>query len=689
MYHYVNNLQTRAGDALVGYYVKLKDSNGNYATLYADENSTPIISVSGVANAAKTDEEGMYDLWVADSIYDVEFFDTDELTTLVRRLPGVPLFGLDFYADALEAVQNAEDAAEDAEGFATAAQGSATTASVAAAQAEASATEAETAAAASNTDGIYPNEPTGRAAVGDGEYFWVPSTNGQTLYRRVDAGSSTQGPTIPSLGITGPRQYIKCTASTSGHSNNDYSITPVDATAVYTGDGTQYIWVWEAPIPNVAGSGSVSVTIKNGAGVTFLTLPLVKDFAGTTLDPSENSQGDLITARRVTAAENVAQSLLWLRPPDTTRQMAPWVMASGDLGKRGSSVRPLIYRKSGPNEHQISFRLDESKYGVGQSRRQSDEVRFVFQDLASFMSLLASDKVVSLNSAFSHIRGRSCHDLNMMFTNLDGGLVVDTGRSPTAIEPPMEGGKFGDDESLYKVSGVTHGWVSSAETTMTGTYADATTSGVDTNVDISPNAAVGYEFYGDKLVIELSMPCVNAAGDCWALQTHTVTIDPIADYQVKILSVYDFDDAVVDVTPGFIRGFGLIWAGTDIDRFRPITNGVPGSIVTIDTRDSASSATFGHPESVVQWHSDFDVKQITATNFAGVGKTHWLDSGAGYVAIDADTDYPSYYDSFEDYVKLRGALFGDHSGSPTGVDMSGKKIKTHFGFKYEVTTPQS
>lgn len=92
MYHLVSNLTNKGGDALVGYYVKLKDSEGAYATLYSDANSTPISTVSGVADAAVTDDEGMYDIYVADGDYDIEFFDKNDISLLLRRIPSVPMY---------------------------------------------------------------------------------------------------------------------------------------------------------------------------------------------------------------------------------------------------------------------------------------------------------------------------------------------------------------------------------------------------------------------------------------------------------------------------------------------------------------------------------------------------------------------------------------------------------------------
>lgn len=90
MYHLVGNFQNKSGDALAGYFVKLKDSDGAYASLYSDINGTPISTVSGVTNSAITDSTGTYDLWVADGEYDVEFYDKNDATLLISRTVSTP-----------------------------------------------------------------------------------------------------------------------------------------------------------------------------------------------------------------------------------------------------------------------------------------------------------------------------------------------------------------------------------------------------------------------------------------------------------------------------------------------------------------------------------------------------------------------------------------------------------------------
>jgi hypothetical protein len=92
MYHLVNNFQNGTGDALANYRVRLKDADGNYATLYSDSSGTPIVAVSGVANAMVTDSAGQFECYVASGSYDVEFYDSNEgFRKRVRDVPCLEL----------------------------------------------------------------------------------------------------------------------------------------------------------------------------------------------------------------------------------------------------------------------------------------------------------------------------------------------------------------------------------------------------------------------------------------------------------------------------------------------------------------------------------------------------------------------------------------------------------------------
>lgn len=92
MFCYTDRVVTKSGDALPGYFVRvLNRSDGSIVPIYADENSTPIVTVSGVANAAKTDDLGNFSLFVEDGVYSVERLNTDSVR--VSLTPYVNLGG--------------------------------------------------------------------------------------------------------------------------------------------------------------------------------------------------------------------------------------------------------------------------------------------------------------------------------------------------------------------------------------------------------------------------------------------------------------------------------------------------------------------------------------------------------------------------------------------------------------------
>lgn len=83
MFHAVNNVTNERGDGLASYRIKLKVPGGAYTPLYSDESGTPIIGVSGIADTAVTDENGLYDFWVDEEEYDLEVY--DDSGDFVRR----------------------------------------------------------------------------------------------------------------------------------------------------------------------------------------------------------------------------------------------------------------------------------------------------------------------------------------------------------------------------------------------------------------------------------------------------------------------------------------------------------------------------------------------------------------------------------------------------------------------------
>ena len=194
MYHLVNNLQTRSGDALIGYFVRLKDQNGVYATLYCDENSTPIIAVSGIADTAVTDSEGMYDIYVEDGLYDIEFFDKNSSDTLVDRHPAVPMFSYDttvlnaLVEQSEEAAQAAADALELTEEARDEAGDHAASAAASELASSLNATAAEL--AAGSTGGRYPDETAFEAGTTNGDIALIVPDGGPAAWWRNDAGNA-------------------------------------------------------------------------------------------------------------------------------------------------------------------------------------------------------------------------------------------------------------------------------------------------------------------------------------------------------------------------------------------------------------------------------------------------------------------------------------------------------------------
>lgn len=90
MFKYHDPVTNRSGDALTGYYARLFDSNGTAVDIYADMSGTPISTVSGKDNAAKSDDNGMLRFYVANGIYDIRYYDSDDNYKDVE--PGVPMY---------------------------------------------------------------------------------------------------------------------------------------------------------------------------------------------------------------------------------------------------------------------------------------------------------------------------------------------------------------------------------------------------------------------------------------------------------------------------------------------------------------------------------------------------------------------------------------------------------------------
>jgi len=206
------------------------------------------------------------------------------------------------------------------------------------------------------------------------------------------------------------------------------------------------------------------------------------------------------------------------------------------------------------------------------------------------------------------------------------------------------------------------------------------TGGIEIGFTISPSTDIGYEFNGDKIVKTLSYKNQNTAGDVFCRTTHVTTYDPKgAGGQVRIETTNDYTHADVTVTPGFLRGFPLLWAGTDVNRCQAIVNGVAGAILTIDTRGGPDT-TLGFPEQAIFWHSDFPQHQIVVTNNFGYGFSH-KENGT----LVANGSAQTYIANFDWGVKLY-ALYGDSTGT-TPRDMTGIVVTTDVSFEWRMADP--
>ena len=90
MYKYFNRLNTDDGKALPGYQVRLMTTEPEVAVdIFADESGTPIESVSGIPNAALTDNGGNYQFFVEPGTYNIVF--SSPGGTFLDRIRAVPM----------------------------------------------------------------------------------------------------------------------------------------------------------------------------------------------------------------------------------------------------------------------------------------------------------------------------------------------------------------------------------------------------------------------------------------------------------------------------------------------------------------------------------------------------------------------------------------------------------------------
>lgn len=89
LFHYFQALQNTSGDALIGYFWRALNGE-TVQDIYADENSTPIVSVSGKDNLAKTDSDGNVSFYITPGTYNIEIYGPDG-TSFYKRVPNVAM----------------------------------------------------------------------------------------------------------------------------------------------------------------------------------------------------------------------------------------------------------------------------------------------------------------------------------------------------------------------------------------------------------------------------------------------------------------------------------------------------------------------------------------------------------------------------------------------------------------------
>lgn len=89
MYHHFGAVTNKRGDALPGFFVRVIDGSGNTVSLYSDSSATPIINVSGVADAALVDANGNADFWITEGTYTLQVYASDA-STLYLTVPDLP-----------------------------------------------------------------------------------------------------------------------------------------------------------------------------------------------------------------------------------------------------------------------------------------------------------------------------------------------------------------------------------------------------------------------------------------------------------------------------------------------------------------------------------------------------------------------------------------------------------------------
>jgi hypothetical protein len=96
MFHYFDTITNTRGDSLAGWQVEcvqLADGS-TVVPIFADENSTPISSISGIADRAVTDENGNFDFYVPSGTYSLRIYNSSGVFQRTQRY--LPMYGTDY-----------------------------------------------------------------------------------------------------------------------------------------------------------------------------------------------------------------------------------------------------------------------------------------------------------------------------------------------------------------------------------------------------------------------------------------------------------------------------------------------------------------------------------------------------------------------------------------------------------------
>jgi len=273
MHHFFEAITNTKGDSLVGYFARVIDpATHAVVPIHADNAATPVDTVSGVANMAKTDADGNLSFYVAFGTYHLDIYGTDA-TTFVKRVPNVAMAG-DITESAQAALEGAEAAAAASAASATSSAGSAATAAGSVTSAAAQATTAGTAAAnaaASATNAANFAAAAANSSIAAGAYPNSAASNVPRGLTQASVGSITAG----SGGANGTFAL--------GWSGGNFSVNPTGMFTVSGGAVTGVtitgpgLYIGSSPtVPTPSFSASSGLT---GAGVALTAQFLVANGA--------------------------------------------------------------------------------------------------------------------------------------------------------------------------------------------------------------------------------------------------------------------------------------------------------------------------------------------------------------------------------------------------------------------------